>query len=68
MAEEHSTSEARCSFVVLFPIGMPMGTNLPMVSLFLEDEESIERGTIEVVPRFVCGSWWIKKNGDVFGG
>ena len=21
----------------------------------LEDEESIERGTIEVVPRFVCG-------------
>lgn len=32
-----------------------MGTNLPMVSLLLEDEESIERGTIEVVPRFVCG-------------
>ena len=45
-----------------------MGTNLPMVSLLLEEEESIERGTIEVVPRFVCGSWWIKKNGDVFGG
>ena len=32
-----------------------MGTNLPMVSLLLEDEESIERGTIDVVPRFVCG-------------
>ena len=45
-----------------------MGTNLPMVSLFLEDEESIERGTIEVVPRFVCGRLGIKKNGDVFGG
>ena len=42
-----------------------MGTNLPMVSLLLEDEESIERGTIDVVPRLVCGSWWRKKNGDV---
>ena len=68
MAEEHSTSEARLAFDVLFPIGMPMGTSLPNMAFLLENEESIERGTIEVVPRFVCGSWWIKKNGDVFGG
>ena len=45
-----------------------MGTNLPMVSLLLEDEESIERGTIRLFLVLFVEGWWIKKNGDVSGG